>query len=254
MDCRHRQTGIGVLVCLVIVAGMVGASVKGLLGPWGSAGAPAPPTGRLKVVMGRTPAPAEPLKRASLTVTRVEVLRQHTAPQLAENAGFLGLPQAAAAVAADQSWIVVQEGEQIIDLLEIQAGQANLLINADLPEGPYTSLRLTCREGRVTLDRPDHETPDDTLVPDGNRRKAAQVTLDCGFMIAPGRETALLLDIDVNEAFEPVKVVDGQEAMLKGFRFNPRTAMRLTHLLPAGTAGTATAVPSTHKHRRDCSW
>ncbi|MGQ9649060.1 MAG: DUF4382 domain-containing protein [Phycisphaerae bacterium] len=254
MDSRHRQLVVGLLVCLVIVAGVVVLLVNGLLGRRGSAGTPDLPAGRLKVVMGRTSAPAEPLKRASLTVSRVEVLRQRTAPQLAENAGFLGLPQAAAAAGADQSWVVVQEGEQIINLLEIEAGQANLLINADLPEGRYTSLRLTCREGRVTLGRPRHETPDETFVLDANRGKAGEVTLDCEFTIAPGRETALLLDVDVNEAFQPIKLLNGQEDILKGFQFNPRTAMRLINLLSAGTTGTTAQLLSEHKRRPDYSW
>lgn len=254
MDSRHRQPGVGLLVCLVIVGGVVVASFNGLLGRWGSAGTPDPPAGRLKVVMGRTPTHAEPLKRASLTVTRVEVLRQRTAAQLAENAGFLGLPQAAVAAGAEQSWVVVQEGEQIINLLEIEAGQTNLLINADLPEGRYTSVRLTCREGRVTLDQPYHETPDETFVLDANRGKAGEVTLDCEFTIAPGRETALLLDIDVNEAFQPIKVINGQEPIFKGFQFNPRTAMRLIILPSAGTAGATAQLLSERKRRRDYSW
>ena len=242
MGSCHRHPGVGVFVCLAIVAGAMVVSVSALSGRCGPAGTPELPAGRLKVIMARTPSPAEPLKKASLTITRVEVLRDRTVRRPSENAGLPGLPQNTAL--ASHSWIVVQEGEQIVNLLEIHAGRTNLLINADLPEGRYTSLRLTCREGRVTLDWPDDEAPDETLVLDANRGKAGEVTLDCDFLVAPGRETALLLNIDVNQAFQPIRVKKEQKTTSEGFHFNPRSAMRLVNLLSTGPSGDPTGLPA----------
>jgi len=234
MDSRHRYFGIGVSVCLVILAGAAAASVSALFAGCGPAGTPGLPAGRLKVVMGRTPSPTEPLKAASITIMRVEVLRQQTARGLWKNAGVLDSLQTTDPV--DHSWIVVQEGEQIVNLMEICAGRANLLINADLPEGRYSRLRLTCGEGRVTLHQPSHETPDRTFVLDPNREKAGEVTLECEFLVAPSRETALLLSVDVNRAFPPIRGTSTQRDTPQGFRFSPRTAMQLVNLLSAGPA------------------
>lgn len=231
MGSCHRHPGVGVFVCLAIVAGAIVVSVSVFFGRCGPAGTPGLPAGRLKVIMARTPSPSEPLKKASLTITRVEVLRDRTVRRPLENAGLLGLPQRA--VPAHHSWIVVQEGEQIVNLLEIHAGRANLLINADLPQGRYTSLRLTCREGRVTLDGPDDEAPDETFVLDAHRAKAREVTLNCDFLVAPGRETTLLLNIDVNRAFQPIRAEKEEKTIFEGFRFSPCSAMRLVNLLSA---------------------
>ncbi len=238
MDSRHRHFGIGLSVCLGILAVAAAASVSALLAGCGPAATPALPAGRLKVVMGRTPSPTEPLKAASITITRVEVLRQRTARGLPENAGLSDSLQTTDPV--DHSWIVVQEGEQIVNLMEIRAGRANLLINADLPEGRYSRLRLTCGEGRVTLHQLSHETPDKTFILDPNREKAREVTLECEFLVASSRETALLLNIDVNQVFQPIRGMNTQEDTPQGFRFSPRTAMQLVNLLSAGPAMSTT--------------
>ena len=237
MDSRNLHLGYRCGLCLLALAASLLFGI--LFVGCGPATYPSLPTGRLKVVLGKTPTPSEPLKQATMTVTRVEVLRKRAPLDHAATAGMYTLPQSAEP--ANDSWIVVQQREEILDLLEIQGGNTSIFINADIPEGRYVGLRLTCREGCVTVDQSSTGQTAETFVVQVAREKAREVTLDCDFVVTTGRETALLLNVDVNRAFQPIRGSGVKhDEPIKGFHFVPRPAIRLVNLLSAGPIMSAT--------------
>ena len=132
-------------------------------------------------------------------------------------------------------------------MLEIQGGNTSIFINADIPEGRYTRLRVTCRRGCITVDQSPTGQADQIFVIEVARGKAREVTLDCDFLVTAGRETALLLNVDVNQAFQPIRGSGiGDRNRLTGFQFVPRQAIRLVDLLSAGPVTTGTNVQANH--------
>ena len=233
MNPRNLHISYRARLCsLALAAGLLFGSLFVGCGP---AAYPSLPAGRLKVILGKTPAPSQPLKQATVTITRVEVLRRREPLGQATTAGMYNLSPPVEP--ADDSWIVVQEREEILDLLEIQGENTSIFINADVPEGRYTRLRLTCRRGCVTVDQSSTGEADRTFVIEVAREKAREVTLDCDFRVTAGQETALVLNVDVNQAFQPIRGGGlGDRNGLSGFQFVPRQAIRLMKFLSAESA------------------
>jgi hypothetical protein len=233
---HHRMYPLYSLCLLTLAGGL-------LLGAFLSKRRPASPQesgiGRLKVVMGKTPLPSQPVKAAAVTITRVEVWRSRPlSERAAMGAAMHGLGPGDS---SEGSWVTVYQGQQILNLLELRNGQANLLINADVPEGHYTHLRLACGQGRITIGEPQGDSADRTFVVEPRREVASDVALDCEFTVAAGRETSLLLNVDVDRAFLPVSTDKSQDLNeVKGFQFRPASAMRLANLLSAGPANNST--------------
>jgi hypothetical protein len=249
MDSSHRRFGIWLCSCLGLVTVVVGLVGGGLFSGCGPASRKDLPAGRLKIVMGKTPLPSQPLKAAAVTITRIEVLRDR---RPAVQAGIIAeVPGAIDSVESpEDSWIVVQEGEQTLNLLELRNGQISLLTNSDIPEGRYRGLRLSCKEGRVTIGKPRPGTTDRTFVLEVPRGRNPDIRLECEFAVAAGRETALLLRVDADRAFSPIlgsRIGDVDE--ISGFRFEPWAAMGLANLLTGGpsikTTGTEPNLPPT---------
>ncbi len=236
-NSRRHKTYPLYSFCLIVLA--TGLLVGAFLLRCGSASQRESGSGRLKVVMGKTPLPSRPVREAAIAIRRVEVWRSRTSSEQGAIATAMhglepGDPH-------EGSWVTVYQGEQILNLLELRHGQANLLINADVPEGRYTRLRLTCGQGRITIGGPQEATANRTFVVEPRRKTAPEVTLDCEFTVAAGRETSLLLNVDVDQAFLPIWNDGGQEpGEIRGFEFRPGSAMRLANLLSAGPTNSST--------------
>lgn len=234
MGSPNQKLRIG-LCSSLCAGGLLACLLSGGLLPGCGPTEPKPrPAGRLKVVMGKTPIPNHPLKEAAIAITRVEVLRDTAPPVEAgfgSSVGDTPLPTRL----HEESWVIVQDGEQILDLLELRNGRVNLLANVDVPAGRYTALRLTCKQARVTTDQAGQGSETRTFVMTIPATSTPDVKLNCDFLVASGRETSLLLYVDVNQAFLPVIGDESpDESAIQGFRFSPWSAMRLANLLSAG--------------------
>ncbi len=244
-DMNSKNLRLSRRSCFCLLALATGLLFGGLFIGCGPTAYPSMPTGRLKIILGKTPTPLQPLKQATLTVSRVEVLREREALDQTITAGMLALSQSAEPT--DDGWIVVQEREEILDLLEIAGGNKSVFINAEIPEGRYTHLRVTCRRGCVTLGQSPTGQAEQTFVIEVGRGKAREVALDCDFRVTAGRETALLLNVDINQAFQPVRGngIQGRDRV-SGFQFVPRQAI---HLIDLPSAETVVSTPNTQASR-----
>ncbi len=236
MYTRQGRVGIGVCssLCLLSIATSIMSGSLfagcGLFPDFDST------TGRLRVLITDTPFPIDLVKQATITVTRVEV-------RTAEDKTGDADDTLRASAVDDQpgesqdggEWIVIQEGEQIFNLLELRNGRTNLLANANVPAGTYDQMRLVCTKGSITVGGGRSGGEDRTFelsVPSGEQ---TGVKLHFEFMVENDKETILLLDVDLSRAFRPIPGSRAEDtAGIRGFHFTPSLAMRLISMLAAG--------------------
>lgn len=135
-------------------------------------------------------------------------------------------------------FVVIFEGEQTFDLLDLQNGRSDLLAEAeDLPAGQYNLMRVYVTRGKVTLK--DGAGEFDLFVPSGAQ---TGIKLFFDFEIDAGEETQLILDVDLSRAFRAIpggRIDD--PSTIQNFIFTPAVAMRLINVLDAGgISGTVT--------------
>ncbi len=132
----------------------------------------------------------------------------------------------------DSPFIVIFEGERDFNLLDLQNGRTELLVEAQIPAGVYTQVRLIVSEGQITLN-------DETQrifrlkVPSGSR---SGIKLRTRFEVSADEETRLLLDVDLSRAFTPIPggMIEDASA-IQSFKFQPSLAMRLMEVEEAGS-------------------
>ncbi len=133
-------------------------------------------------------------------------------------------------------FIEVFSGERTFNLLNLQNGETDLLVDLDVPSGMYTQMRVYVTEGQIILKEGAGEF---TLkVPSGAQ---SGIKLNFDFEVG-GEGTGLLLDFDLSRAFKPIpgSAVSSPED-IREFKFSPSLAMRVTDVSETGNiAGTVT--------------
>lgn len=221
--------------------------------------------GTLRLLITDKPYPFDYIQEATVTITRVEVLRNDEADDEAdvdegEEEPVEDAEAGAAAQEApgeseegegdeqeagdeeddaddeDSGWIVIWEGEEEFNLLNLRNGRTDLLAEKTIEPGQYKQMRLIVTQGRIVIgDGEDGSEPREFVltVPSGAQ---TGIKLHFEFEVASGEETVLLLDVDLSRAFLPIPGGHIEDPdTIRQFHFKPSLAMRLINLVEAGS-------------------
>lgn len=168
--------------------------------------------GRMTVLLTDAPFPFDLVAEANVTISRVDVV-------------------------SETGVHVVAEGEQQLNLLDLQNGLTATVASAAMPEGAVTQIRLLVTEASIVMD--DEEgTTFDLFVPSGAQTGIKILTPNAS--VEAGAETTATLDMDVSESF--IVVGDAAAAAgIEGFLFTPVVRMIALETTEAETTAETTA-------------
>lgn len=115
----------------------------------------------------------------------------------------------------ESSFIVLSEDEKNINLLDLQNGITEELVNLEVPAGDYDLLRLYITKSSVVL---KEGTEFDLKVP-SSMQSGLKVFVKPDLSVAGGLTTELLLDFNVGRSFVPKGNIELQS--FNGFNFKP---------------------------------
>jgi len=163
-------------------------------------------TGVLRVRLKDAPYPYSSIAAAEITVESVEV---HI------NNGFETLPVDGAPVS--------------INLLDLQNGVTELLVDREVPAGNLDQIRLIISSAEVTL---SDARVFNLVIPSGES-SGLKVFVNPAVAIIDQLTTELLLDFDVSQSFEPVPASPGHVSEISSFHFHP--VLRVANVSEVGT-------------------
>lgn len=164
-------------------------------------------TGTLELRIVDTPYPFEMITSASLTIDAVEVR--------VAGAGFQTL--------------AVPDSLNPLNLLELQNGVSELLVETEVPVGSIDQIRLIVRSASVSLD--DGRTFE-LDIPSGES-SGLKLFVDPPIEVVADLTTELVLDVDVSESFKPVPNAATHAADVDHFQFHP--VLRVANVSTTGT-------------------
>jgi len=165
--------------------------------------------GRINIQLGDSPYPIHLISSTMVTIDKVEI-RKHMVNDMGET---------------QDSFIVINDGEMVVNLLELTNGITEQIGTADLGAGTYDMIRLHVVSATVELK--DGSTFD-LKVPSGSS-SGLKIKINPAIQLAEGQSSDVLLDFDVSRSF----VVKGRIGKhINGFNFKP--VIRAVYLGAAG--------------------
>jgi hypothetical protein len=165
--------------------------------------------GRINIQLTDSPYPIHLISSTMVTIDKVKI-RQHMVNDMGE---------------ARDSFIVISDGEIVVNLLELTNGLTEQIGTADLGPGTYDMIRLHVVSATVELK--DGNTFD-LKVPSGSS-SGLKIGIRPAIQLAEGQSSDVLLDFDVSRSF----VIKGKMGNhINGFNFKP--VIRAVYLGAAG--------------------
>ena len=167
--------------------------------------------GSIHVKITDAPFPAELVASATITVVKIDARRS-------ENDSEAGMDEAAmeGSEAAESPFETLFEGEEMIEISELNNGLTRSMGVADVPVGTYDLIRVYITESALTLT--DGRTFD-VKVPSG-AQTGVKIFVKPGVVVEGDETTDVLLDMDLSKSF----VLRGNPKNLEdinGFIFKP---------------------------------
>ena len=154
--------------------------------------------GRLVVKITDAPFPVDNVESAAVTLTKVEIRK------------------AGDGINDGNPFMVLWEGTETINLLDLRNGVVERLIDLEIPAGEYNLLRLYVDEASMKIKDGDNYT---VKVPSG-KQTGIKIFIRPGIVVEGGLTSELLLDFDLSRSF----VMRGSTVSpsgIKGFIFKP---------------------------------
>jgi len=164
--------------------------------------------------------PLDSIQEAPVTLTRIEVRRAER-----NEDGF-------------RDRVVVFEGEEPFDLLDLMNGRVDLLAGLNVPADSYDQVRLVVENGRVVL---SDGREFDLRVPAGAWRG---VRLNVDFDVSDSAPPSLVLDVDLSRAFRALLARGRPNAnAIRAFRFDSTFSRRQVRRVDGGNLSGFVADP-----------
>lgn len=216
-----RSHGTLVLTLLGALGALVG-STGGCSDSGSRGGAPPSGTGTLSVKATDAPPSLAALRRAAMTIERIEVHQQSDA-----NSGFVTIFDAAS-----------MGGPRTVDLLRLRGGITETLIDAQLPAGTYRQVRLVITGGEVVMDTPGgtrtYSSDNGLLALTSADRSGLKLMFgNTPVEVVGGLTSDLLLDFDLARSFNAI----GDPTNPTSIQLHP-----VVRAVDASTAGTIAGV------------
>jgi len=165
--------------------------------------------GRVNIHLTDSPYPIDLLSSTMVTIDKVEI-RKHIETDMGTST---------------DSFIVIDDNEMVVDLLQLTNGITEQIATADLGPGTYDMIRLHVVSATVQL---KDGTSFDLIVPSGSS-SGLKIMIEPAIQLAEGQSSDVLLDFDVSRSF----VVKGKMGEhINGFSFNP--VIRAVYMGAAG--------------------
>jgi hypothetical protein len=154
--------------------------------------------GRLVVKVTDAPFPINLIESATVTITKVEIRK------------------AGDCISDGNPFIVVWEGSETFNLLELRNGLVEELLDIEIPQGEYDLVRLYVDEASLKIKDGENFN---VKVP-GGHQTGIKLFISPGLFVDGGLTTELLLDFDLSNSFVMQGNMDSP-AGIKGFHFKP---------------------------------
>lgn len=154
--------------------------------------------GTLVIKLTDAPFPVSLVDKALVTIDKIEIR------------------SADAEADSEAAYTVLFEGEKVLDLLDLQNGITEELLNLDIEAGSYDLIRMYVVSAEIVL---KEGTSFDLKIPSGTS-SGLKIKMSPELLIESDVESEVLLDFDVSKSF----VVQGNlntPAGIKGFIFKP---------------------------------
>ena len=166
--------------------------------------------GRLVVNVTDAPFPVNFIESATVTIIKVEIRK------------------AGDGISDGNPFIVLWEGSETFNLLELRNGVVDELLDLEIPAGEYNLIRLYVDEASLKIKDGDNFN---VKVP-GGQQTGIKIFIDPGLIVEGGLTSELLLDFDLSGSFVLRGNMDSP-AGIKGFIFKP--VIRAVNNSTAGT-------------------